>query len=141
MARNRRVFLLAFVAMAALVPLAGAPSGQTPAGAALEKKTIATRAAGARDLALVPPESVGISSERLRRLDTAMKRLVDENQVAGLVTLLERHGKVAHFASVGRLDAQKAEPLQKDSIFRIASMTKPVTGVAMMMLYLSLIHI
>ncbi len=134
MTGNRRVFLLVFVALVAVAPLALTSSGQTPAGAA-SAKTIATRATGARDLALVPPESVGISSERLRRLDTAMKRLVDENQIAGLVTLLERHGKVVNFGSVGRLDAQKADPLQKDSIFRIASMTKPVTGVAMMMLY------
>ena len=64
-----------------------------------------------------------------------MKRLVDEQQVAGLVTLLERHGKVVHFTRVGKLDAQKPDPVQKDSIFRIDSMTKPVTGVAMMMLY------
>src|SRR5260221_10038534 len=88
-----------------------------------------------RDLAPSTPESVGISSERLHRLDVAMKRLVDEKQVAGLVTLLERHGKVVHFNAVGRLDSRKADPVQKDSIFRIYSMTKPVTGVAMMMLY------
>ena len=81
------------------------------------------------------PESVGISSERLRRIDPAMKRLVDEQQVAGLVTLLERHGKVVHFSSVGKTGRAKPDPLQKDSIFRIYSMTKPVTGVAMMMLY------
>jgi len=90
---------------------------------------------GARDLATAPPEMVGISAERLRRIDAAMARLVDEKQVAGLVTLLERHGKVVHFNAVGKLDVRKADPVQKDSIFRIYSMTKPVTGVAMMMLY------
>src|SRR5262249_60618391 len=73
--------------------------------------------------------------ERLRRLDAAMARLVDDRQVAGLVTLLERHGKVVHVNAVGRQDVRRPEPMQKDSIFRIYSMTKPVTGVAMMMLY------
>src|SRR5947209_10533564 len=90
---------------------------------------------GTRDLAPATPESAGISSERLHRLDVAMTRLVDEKQVAGLVTLLERHGKVVHFNAVGQLDSRKADPVQKDSIFRIYSMSKPVTGVAMMMLY------
>ncbi len=88
-----------------------------------------------RDLSAASPESVGISSERLRRLDAAMKRLVDDKQVASLVTLLERHGKVVDFSAVGQLDARKPDPVRKDSIFRIYSMTKPVTGVAMMMLY------
>lgn len=95
------------------------------------------RAAGkhARDLAPAAPESVGMSPERLRRLDAAMKHLVDEKQVAGLVTLLERHGKIVDFNAVGRLDTHKPDAMQKDSIFRIYSMTKPITGVAMMMLY------
>lgn len=91
--------------------------------------------ARARDLGAASPESVGISSERLSRLDVAMKHLVDEKQVAGLVTLLERHGKVVDYSAVGQLDVRKPDPMQKDSIFRIYSMSKPVTGVAMMMLY------
>ena len=79
-----------------------------------------------RDLAAATPESVGISSERLRRLDAAMKRLVDDKQVAGLVTLLERHGKVVALQR-RRADwtRSKPDPVQKDSIFRIYSMTKP----------------
>jgi len=88
-----------------------------------------------RDLSPASPESVGVSSERLRRIDVAMKSLVDEKRVAGLVTLLERHGKIVHFNAVGQLDVRKTDPVQKDSIFRIYSMTKPVTGVAMMMLH------
>jgi CubicO group peptidase (beta-lactamase class C family) len=88
-----------------------------------------------RDLATATPESVGVSSERLRRIDAAMKRAVDDKQTAGVVTLLERHGKVIHFNAVGQKDVRKPDPVQKDSIFRIYSMTKPVTGVAMMMLY------
>jgi len=90
---------------------------------------------GARDLAPAKAESVGLSTERLARIDVAMKKLVDDKQVAGLVTLLERHGKVVHFNAVGKLDVRKEDPVQKDSIFRIYSMSKPVTGVAMMMLY------
>ena len=88
-----------------------------------------------RDLGPATAESVGMSGERLKRLEVAMKRLVDDKQVAGLVTLVERHGKVVHFNAGGQLDVRKNDPVQKDSIFRIYSMTKPVTGVAMMMLY------
>ncbi len=88
-----------------------------------------------RDLGPATPESVGMSTERLRRLDAAMKRVVDDKRVAGLVTLLERHGKIVHFTASGVLDVRKPDPVQKDSIFRIYSMSKPITGVAMMMLY------
>ena len=88
-----------------------------------------------RDLAPATAESVGMSTERLRRLDAAMKHLVDEKQVASLVTLVMRHGKIVDFNAVGQLDVRKEGPVQKDSIFRIYSMSKPVTGVAMMMLY------
>ncbi|HUR33073.1 MAG TPA: serine hydrolase domain-containing protein [Vicinamibacterales bacterium] len=123
------LFACAIVALLSPSPSAQAPSVPTAV------RTVAAAATPARDLAPATPESVGISSERLRRIDSAMQRLVDDRQVAGLVTLLERHGKVVHFNSVGRLDAQKPEPLPRDAIFRIASMTKPVTGVAMMMLY------
>jgi len=91
--------------------------------------------ANSRDLAQAPADSVGISPERLKRLDAAMKRLVDDKQVAGLVTLLERHGKIVDYNAYGQLDVRKPDALQKDSIFRIYSMSKPVTGVAMMMLY------
>jgi CubicO group peptidase (beta-lactamase class C family) len=88
-----------------------------------------------RDLMPARPESVGIDGSRLKRLDAAMARLVDDKQVAGLVTLLERHGKIVDFTAVGRQDVRAPEPMQKDTMFRIYSMTKPVTGVAMMMLY------
>src|SRR5688572_16901135 len=92
-------------------------------------------AEGVRDLATAPAESVGVSTERLRRIDEGMKRLVDDKRIAGIVTLLTRHGKVVHFNAVGHKDVRKNDPIQKDSIFRIYSMTKPVTGAAMMMLY------
>jgi CubicO group peptidase (beta-lactamase class C family) len=128
---DRRPFALALVALVVVTSVPPSAQGHLASSA--------TRSRGAdpggRDLAQASPESVGISSERLRRLDLAMKRLVDDKQVAGLVTLLERHGKVVDFNAVGLLDVRKPEPARKDSIFRIYSMTKPVTGVAMMMLY------
>ena len=88
-----------------------------------------------RDLAVAPPESVGVSSDRLKRLDTGMKGLVDQGRLAGVVTLMARKGKVVHFAAHGKKDLRQPEPIAKDSIFRIYSMTKPITGVAMLMIY------
>lgn len=88
-----------------------------------------------RDLAVAPPASVGVSAERLARLDAGMKGLVDDGKLAGVVTLMARRGKVVHFAAHGKKDLRQPEPIAKDSIFRIYSMTKPVTGVAMLMLY------
>jgi CubicO group peptidase (beta-lactamase class C family) len=81
------------------------------------------------------PESVGMSSERLVRLEDGMKSLVDQGRLAGVVTMVARHGKVVEFAATGKRDIAANLPLQKDSIFRIYSMTKPITGVAMMMLF------
>ena len=123
---------LVIVALAALwvAPLALAPIAQSnhAAGSAAGGMRV-------RDLAVATPESVGVSSDRVHRIDAAMKKLIDDKQVAGLVTLLERHGKVVEFNAVGQMDVRKADPVQKDSIFRIYSMTKPLTGLAMMMLY------
>jgi len=93
------------------------------------------RAADARDLAPVPPEAVGISSERLHRLETGMRRFIDDGRLAGVVTMLARHGKLAHVQVAGQKNIQVPDPLQRDSIFRIYSMTKPITGVALMILY------
>jgi CubicO group peptidase (beta-lactamase class C family) len=64
-----------------------------------------------------------------------MQRLVDEGKLAGVVTLVARHGKIAHFHTVGTKDILTRDAIEKDSIFRIYSMTKPITGVAMMILY------
>lgn len=92
-------------------------------------------AAHARDLAAAAPESVGVSSDRLRRLEAWTRQQVDEGRVAGIVTMLARRGKVVHVATAGKQDIRRSEPVTRDSIFRIYSMTKPVVGVAMMMLY------
>ena len=81
------------------------------------------------------PESLGFSSERLGRLHEAMQRPVDEKSLAGVVTLLMRHGKLVEERSYGVKDMASGAPMTNDTIFRIYSMTKPVTGVAMMILY------
>ena len=81
------------------------------------------------------PESVGMSSQRLASLGDGMKSLVDQGRLAGVVTMVARHGKVVQFEATGKRDIAAGLPMQKDSIFRIYSMTKPITGVAMMMLF------
>jgi len=80
------------------------------------------------------PESVGLSSERLERVDRVMKEYVDQGRIPGVVTIVALHGKVAHLQSYGKLDVEKNAPMQKDTIFRIASMSKAVTSVAALML-------
>jgi CubicO group peptidase (beta-lactamase class C family) len=81
------------------------------------------------------PEEVGVSSERLARIHTAMQRYVDRGEVAGVVTLVARRGRVIHLDSVGYRDAKAKAAMTDDTIFRIASMTKPITSVALMMLF------
>jgi CubicO group peptidase (beta-lactamase class C family) len=92
-------------------------------------------AAGVGELPAARPETVGISSERLARLNAGMKLLVEQGRLAGAVTMVARHGKLVEFEAVGRRDVAAGAPMQKDSIFRIYSMSKPITGVAMMMLF------
>jgi len=81
------------------------------------------------------PEAVGFSQERLGKLDSAMKSLVDGKKFAGMVTVLARHGKIVEERTYGYADVASQKPMQKDTIVRIYSMTKPITGIAMMMLY------
>jgi len=89
----------------------------------------------ASDLAQVRPDSVGFSSERLERLHNLMQQTVDQKQIAGIVTILARHGKIVDYRTYGERDMSTHAPMTKDVIFRDYSMTKPVTGVAMMILY------
>ena len=79
------------------------------------------------------PEDVGLSSTRLDRIKPFIQSYVDQGKLAGLITMVARQGKVVHFETYGRMDTEKE--MQHDTIFRIASMTKPVTSVAIMMLY------
>ena len=89
----------------------------------------------AAGLAVGSPESVGFSSQRLENLHALMQQTVDRKQIAGIVTILARHGKVVDYRAYGQRDMASGAPMTKDVIFRDFSMTKPVTGVAMMILY------
>ena len=89
---------------------------------------------GAAELGSARPESVGMSSQRLNRLTTEMKALADQGAVSGVVTMVAKDGKVVHLQAAGKRELAAGAPMQKDSIFRIYSMTKPITGVAMMIL-------
>ncbi|HEY3371425.1 MAG TPA: serine hydrolase domain-containing protein [Prolixibacteraceae bacterium] len=84
-------------------------------------------------LATAEPEKMGLSSDRLHEVDILMQRYVDENKLSGMIAMVARHGKVVSFQKYGLMD--KGKPMQLDAIFRIASMTKPITSVAIMMLY------
>src|SRR4029077_21200288 len=85
-------------------------------------------------LAPAAPESAGFSAERLERLTDAMHGAVDRNEVAGIVTMLARHGKVVSFDAYGKRSIAAGAPMTKDAVFRIYSQSKPLTGLAMMIL-------
>jgi CubicO group peptidase (beta-lactamase class C family) len=91
--------------------------------------------ANAQDLPAAKPESVGLSTERLERIGTVVQKNIDDKRIAGAVTLVIRHGQVAWFKAQGMQDREAAKPMRPDTIFRICSMSKPVTSVAVMMLY------
>jgi CubicO group peptidase (beta-lactamase class C family) len=80
------------------------------------------------------PEDVGLSSERLQRVHQMIQRHIDAGDISGAVTLVARKGRVAHFEAHGLMDIESQKPMAKDAIFRIASMSKVVTGTAIMML-------
>ena len=86
-------------------------------------------------LPMVVPETVGLSTERLSRIDKVMEKHISEQKIAGGVILLARHGKIAHLGTYGMMDVEAEKPMAPDTIFRIASMTKQITSVAVMMLY------
>jgi CubicO group peptidase (beta-lactamase class C family) len=85
---------------------------------------------------MVSPESVGLASDRLRRIDQhLMSRYVEPGKIAGAVTMVARRGEVAWLSALGQMDRERGKPMRADTIFRIYSMTKPVTSVALMMLH------
>ena len=89
----------------------------------------------ARDLRSARPADVGLSADGLAAVDGALQRFIDDGELAGAVTLVARRGKLVHTNAMGRKDLASGEPLNVDTLFRIYSMTKPVTGVAMMILH------
>jgi CubicO group peptidase (beta-lactamase class C family) len=103
-----------------------------PVGSATEAVGEPPRAVG------LPPatfEDVGMSGARIGRLSNAMAQLVDDRRFAGVTTAIARHGKLAYLGTFGRRDIEGAAPMTPDAIFRIYSMSKPITGVALMILY------
>jgi CubicO group peptidase (beta-lactamase class C family) len=82
----------------------------------------------------VRPEQVGLSSERLGRIDSLIAAYIDENEISGAVTLVARNGRIAHLAAHGVMDIESKRPMRSDAMFRIASMSKPVAAVAILML-------
>jgi CubicO group peptidase (beta-lactamase class C family) len=92
-------------------------------------------AAVAQELPTAKPESVGLSSERLERIGMAVQHSINDKRIAGAVTFVARRGHVVWFKSQGMADREAGKPMRPDTMFRICSMTKPITSVAVMMLY------
>jgi CubicO group peptidase (beta-lactamase class C family) len=82
-----------------------------------------------------PAEQVGLSSRRLQRIDAVMQSFIDRGVISGAVTLVARQGRVAHLVAHGQMDLAAARAMQPDTIFRLASMTKPVISAAILMLF------
>jgi CubicO group peptidase (beta-lactamase class C family) len=101
------------LALLAVVLALPADAGQVPAG---------------------KPEDAGMSTERLQRIHLAMQKHIDAGAISGAVTAVARQGKMVHLQAHGLMDLESKKPMAPDAIFRIASMTKPITGVAVMMM-------
>ena len=86
-------------------------------------------------LPFAAPEEIGLSPLRLARLGAVMRGEAERGRVPGAVALIARRGRIGYFESVGLRDPAAGSPMTKDAIFRIYSMTKPITSVAAMMLW------
>ncbi len=86
-------------------------------------------------LPMVVPEDVGVSTERLEKIAPILQGYVDKGQTPGFLTVIARKGKIAHFETIGMQDIDNKKPIEPDTIFRIYSMSKPITTVAVMVLY------
>ena len=103
--------------------------------AALFTAAITTSTVSAKELPTAKPESVGLSSERLQRIGPAMQKYIDQGLTPGVITAIMRKGKLVHLQVQGDMDVEAGKSMREDAIFRIASMTKPITSVALMMLW------
>ena len=92
-------------------------------------------ASGCVEIPVAQPESVGMSVEGLERLTAAAQEFVDEGKLAGVLTMVAREGRIVHVSAVGQRGVDDDRPLTQDALFRIYSMSKPITAVAAMMLY------
>lgn len=80
--------------------------------------------------------SAGMSGERLKRLDAFLsEHYIDAGKIPGALTLVARHGEIVHCSAQGQMDVERDKPTREDTIYRIYSMTKPITSVGLMMLY------
>ena len=95
---------------------------------------VATLSVTAASLPTSRPEDVGLSSERLQRIHTLVQRHIDSGDITGAVMLVARKGQVAFVEAQGTMDVDTRKPMTRDAVFRMASMTKPVIGVAVMMM-------
>src|SRR4030095_11765418 len=114
------------------MPSIGRRAGKSFAVALIAGAVLAWPLAAATPTA--KPEEVGFSSERLHRINDLVQRHIDAGTFSGAVTLVARNGRIAHFEAQGLMDIESRKPMQKDAIFRIMSMTKPVVGVSIMMM-------
>ena len=89
----------------------------------------------AADVDIVEPETVGFSTDRLGKVTEFVDREIADGNLVGTVTLVARHGQVVHFEAAGRYGLEDDRPMETDALFRIFSMTKPITTVAAMILY------
>jgi len=96
---------------------------------------VLTACAIAQELPIAKPEAVGLSLDRLERIGTAVQHDIDDQRIAGGVTMVVRRGHVAWFKAQGMMDREAGKPMHTDTMFRICSMTKPITSLAVMMLY------
>jgi len=116
-----------------LIFMAGLVQSQTPTHPTANPPGASRAIAGAGSV--VKPEEVGLSSERLERISSAIQKSIDDGRISGGVSLVARHGKIAYLRAVGMADRDARKPMRTDSIFRICSMSKPLTSVAVMILY------
>ena len=103
----------------AAVPLLALALCTLPAIASIEKAT---------------PEDVGLSAERLQRVQEVIQRHIDEGNISGAVTAATRRGRLVHLEAHGLMDLESKTAMTDDAIFKIMSMTKPIVGVAILML-------
>ncbi len=87
------------------------------------------------NLPLASPEDVGLDSKKLERIEPFFSKRIENGEIAGIVTLVARQGKVVHLSAVGYADAYQKTPMETDTLFRLYSMTKPIAATALMMLF------
>src|SRR6266496_6214663 len=106
-----------------------------PLALAIIAALLSAHAASAQDLSRAKPEDLGFSSERLERITKIFREDAAHGKAPGFVLLIARHGKLGYFEAIGALNPETNAPMTGDAIFRIYSMTKPITQVAAMLLY------